>query len=364
MIPAELLMLPGPGDVNPANHSAFPWLAHMAGNFEKYRFRSLSYRFQPTVSSSTNGRYYASFDYDVDDPVPVSLQNMMSCRTNLESSIWLPSELRVDTRLMAEGMPWRYTHVNSRLTFQEPRTAYAGCLYLAFRTPTTNVALDVWCDYSIELSAPCSDIPDALDTYAMAPSSAAVECDPTGTGTKYMYWCNLPADAPATAVRTILLRDIPDRVNASIPDTGRTYNDSLLGPAAIEPKVWDISGCNRRGKFTLRSLIQDSAKSYADWATAQMEPVIQVLDSVGEIVGTLNKAYLTANNVVGFSQTGVSGTESASATNTSHRGVIEFWLSQVCAKFPTARYLLPMFMAAVQATTVNTVYKQGYHLAM
>jgi hypothetical protein len=53
--------------VNPGDHEAFPWLAQVAGGFEKYRFHSFSVEYLPNVSSTTNGRITIVPDYDPSD---------------------------------------------------------------------------------------------------------------------------------------------------------------------------------------------------------------------------------------------------------------------------------------------------------
>lgn len=79
--------------VNPGLNATFPWCAPIAGQFEKYTFRSLEFYYKRLVSqfadNGRTGRVILSFDYDAADALPGTKQQAEDQMTKVDG---LPSQ--------------------------------------------------------------------------------------------------------------------------------------------------------------------------------------------------------------------------------------------------------------------------------
>jgi len=73
---------------NPGVATLYPWLSTMATNFEKYKFRKLSFSAVSLLSTAYNGRLGVGFDYDSSDPVPQDRQEFYALTEHSESMPW------------------------------------------------------------------------------------------------------------------------------------------------------------------------------------------------------------------------------------------------------------------------------------
>lgn len=175
-------------DINPGNELLFPWLSIQALGWEKYRFKSLSFEVRPGNPSTISGRIYAMVDYDYDDAVPSSPIQMAQSYGLISSDVWQPFVLSVDMQKLNSDMPQRFITNNTRSEV-EPRTAYAGYLFLATNGCTTACVFDLFVQYEVELFTPqaVSDPPSLqlvsrTVPLASAPVTYAVGIQPTASG--------------------------------------------------------------------------------------------------------------------------------------------------------------------------------------
>lgn len=165
-------------DINPANRQMFPWLAHVADNYEKYHFDRLKFEVVPSQSAATSGRYYLAFDYDWDDEIPSSKTQMMAYRNSIEAPVWEKLEMNVDCACMNRDIPWRYNSIHSRVVNMEPRTVYGGFLIIGIDAPTTGNIFDLWVDYTVRFDIEQLEDPAVIESKAPAavavPSGASV----------------------------------------------------------------------------------------------------------------------------------------------------------------------------------------------
>lgn len=80
---------------NPGMANIFPWLSSMAVNYEKYRFKSLSFTLVPLVSTVYNGRIGVGFDFDSSDAAPGNRQEFYALSTHCENMPWQGCTVRV-----------------------------------------------------------------------------------------------------------------------------------------------------------------------------------------------------------------------------------------------------------------------------
>jgi hypothetical protein len=83
--------------VNPGLHATFPWLSAIANRFEKYKFRSLKFRYVP-MQAAVAGALTMAFDFDPMDPPPTSVASAMTYHDFLSTSVWQGGVLNIDLR--------------------------------------------------------------------------------------------------------------------------------------------------------------------------------------------------------------------------------------------------------------------------
>jgi hypothetical protein len=80
---------------NPGISSVFPWLSSVAVNYEKYRFRRLSFTIVPLVATNFSGRIGLGFDYDSTDTPPGNRQEFYALSTHAENMPWEAARVAV-----------------------------------------------------------------------------------------------------------------------------------------------------------------------------------------------------------------------------------------------------------------------------
>lgn len=71
--------------LSPSNETTFPWLANVAGLFDKFRFRKLSFTFVTTKPTNTQGTVSMAVDFDAYDATPgdvIQMSNLAKFTTN------------------------------------------------------------------------------------------------------------------------------------------------------------------------------------------------------------------------------------------------------------------------------------------
>lgn len=97
--------------LNPGNSKLFPWLSAMAQSWEHYRFERVSIEFQPIVGTSANGLIALAPDYNLVEPVPTSMPDLMVTPGAARSQTFIPMKMHVDAKRMNLVTPWKYiTH--------------------------------------------------------------------------------------------------------------------------------------------------------------------------------------------------------------------------------------------------------------
>lgn len=74
--------------INASNPNTFPWLSRIAQGYELYRFRRLRIDYSPSCSSSTSGVVVGAFEFDANDPVPQSKQQISAIDGAARVNIW------------------------------------------------------------------------------------------------------------------------------------------------------------------------------------------------------------------------------------------------------------------------------------
>lgn len=109
---------------NPGIASSFPWLASLAINYSKFRFKYLRFFFSGSCPTSTTGKVWITIQYDALDSAPTTLAAVLQSEDSCSGPAWfggvVSTEKAFDRRLSADSnifvdadcsrlnMPWYY----------------------------------------------------------------------------------------------------------------------------------------------------------------------------------------------------------------------------------------------------------------
>lgn len=136
--------------INPGLAGSFPWLANMAANFEKYRFRSLRFMFESSVATTQAGSVMLGIDLDTLDAVPATKAQMLQMQNVVRSNVWDCSQSS-----LPEGVPELFTRTGAVPAGADAKTYDAGQLIIGVvGTADTSVIGEAWFEYDVELHTP------------------------------------------------------------------------------------------------------------------------------------------------------------------------------------------------------------------
>jgi len=81
--------------VNPGLGAVFPWMCDVANRFDKYKFRSVKFRYIPQAAANA-GTVALAFDFDPNDDAPASMSEATTFHDYVMSSIWQGVDLNLD----------------------------------------------------------------------------------------------------------------------------------------------------------------------------------------------------------------------------------------------------------------------------
>jgi hypothetical protein len=321
-------------DFNPACGTLFPWLSSIAQNYEKFRFTSLRFRLIPSQASSTPGRVYMAIDYDYDDAVPTSKLMLMSNRTVQEAPVWEEVRLVADAKSLQDDMPWRYVTTNSRMNFQEPRTAYCGYLIIGFDSTATNLLYDMEVSYTVDLKTPVLDASSLVDN---------------------------SADAPVLSTTSLLPRTVGGVFGREVlPDTplpaGSQVKSVLCGSNGVPTmNLLGVSGAAATMALDLARVTHKSGvlSFLSDIVISGVTPSAAIPQTSLYSGGIYNSAGAHLGNIAPGSTPGCnylfgSGPSYISTSGGILNAVSKFSLSGIFSQYPSARYLIPLVSAGTQ----------------
>lgn len=152
-VPGSALVIP----VNPGDTKCTPWLSRIASNYERYRIRSMSFHYKPTVGTITQGSVMMMLDYDPADPEPQTKAEMLQGLNATRVSIWDNCTMPVSRReLTSRGELYVRTENRSLIT-TTLKQFDLGTLFVALANSDPNlvgVVGELHVSYTVELSVP------------------------------------------------------------------------------------------------------------------------------------------------------------------------------------------------------------------
>lgn len=164
---------------NPGISTVFPWLSSVAVNYEKYRFKRLTFSIVPLVSTQFSGRIGVGFDFDSTDLPPGNRQEFYSLSTHSETMPWQATSVTVkcDNLFRFTG-----THVAS-----DTKLIDLGQVIIMSDSVSNGAAIttpiplyDLIVDYEVELIEPQQAL---FSTQSFTSNKNLTAGVPLGTGT-------------------------------------------------------------------------------------------------------------------------------------------------------------------------------------
>lgn len=75
-------------DINPGNSLLHPWGHKIANQYERFRYKDISLSYQPSCSSTTNGRVVLAYEPDYKDPLPRNAIDIQMIDGSVSMSPW------------------------------------------------------------------------------------------------------------------------------------------------------------------------------------------------------------------------------------------------------------------------------------
>jgi len=161
--------------INPGMPLTFPWLSTIAVGYESYRFKRLTFIFESSKSTATNGSVMLAVDYDPSDAAPTNKTQMMAYHSSIRGPCWQSFEHKC-TKEDMQKFQQKFLRYGALTTGQDVMLFDIGNLFLAtsgFADTTTIGELHV--DYEVEFMTPQFD----LTAYALSTAAKLVANSPS-----------------------------------------------------------------------------------------------------------------------------------------------------------------------------------------
>lgn len=171
--------------INPGLASVFPWLSHIAQNYESYRFRKLIIEYVPIAPTTQEGTMMLAMDFDAADATPLTKAGIMSMQGAQSGPMWGPLKmdcLKANLMKMAES---RYVRGGSLSANLDIKTYDVAKLNIATASAGVFVGAcgELYLDYVVELITPQYNMADeaADDSAKIVPTVGVTKATPLGT---------------------------------------------------------------------------------------------------------------------------------------------------------------------------------------
>jgi hypothetical protein len=131
----------------------FPWLQAIGGRYDKYRWKKLQIRYQPSNAvSTTPGTVFLAADMDPSDPTPASAGAMKAQRYQATGFVNEKVVLNVPIARMFDGVQWKKTRCGPRPMLQ----LFDGCVVFLGTDDCADTSDlgKIYIDYVVELVDP------------------------------------------------------------------------------------------------------------------------------------------------------------------------------------------------------------------
>jgi len=313
-------------DINPGNPYLFPWLSGVATRYEKYKFNNIKFDLVTCMPTSTPGRYYAAIDYDWDDEIPQSKQQMMSYLGAAESPIWQNMSIAASSVALKSNGP-KYIAKTTYRADPEPRTSNTGFLIVAFDTTTVDCSIELWVDYEVQLQVP------QLDNEYMVniPDTPQAKTNVTTAGTSNYG-----------------LHPVPGNISNVLPWVNFTAIDNNL-PVNGGYDVKDLNDAN----LTMIGVVSETGQTPAFEATTRGAGFfVKMFDALHKFIAIIDSSNPNLPSVT--TQKGNVDFTTWSSAGAIIRFLQSFPIREIKNVYKSVRYLVP-YITSSQAIGAGTV---------
>jgi len=153
--------------INPGLPLTFPWLNTIAVGYESYRFKHLSFIYESSKSTATNGSVLMAVDFDPQDAAPTSKTQALAYQNAIRGPVW-ESFSYVCSQANLAKMNQKFIRYGALITGQDALLYDVGNLYLCpSGQADTSIIGELHVDYEVEFLTP------QLDFTAYALTTAA-----------------------------------------------------------------------------------------------------------------------------------------------------------------------------------------------
>jgi hypothetical protein len=175
--------------LNPGIPMSFPWLSTIAQNYERYRFRKLSFHYMNSSTGTFSGIAVMGIDYDASDDTPLNEAQLQSYEGTVSGCVTRP--LRFNARADAlNRSPQHFVRIGDLSANEDVKMYDSGNFFFAMADGDTSAFGRVFVEYEIELMTPqlsdnviCQHI-TVVGVSAAAPIGTSL----TTTGTIPVEW--------------------------------------------------------------------------------------------------------------------------------------------------------------------------------
>jgi hypothetical protein len=153
--------------LNAGDTQTFPWLSKLAAGYERYNVHSMTFHYEPFVSTTESGAVLIQVDYDPADPAPATKNAMLNSLGATRSAVWMKSSMALNNKELKFDDHLFVRHRTRDQLQQDLKLYDVGT---CFAVVTDNDAIagikqygELWVSYDITLMVPAfhDNTPDA-----------------------------------------------------------------------------------------------------------------------------------------------------------------------------------------------------------
>lgn len=170
-------------EINPGL-TFFTWLSALANLYESYVFNSLSFDYESSVSTTTNGTVMLSIDFDAGDSTPLNKQEMMAMQGAVRSAPWAACNYNAAAQNLKKFGIQRYTRTGPIGPNLDIKTYDVGNLFVATQGTPVETLGELYVTYDITLHTPQPNVNSLLNNFSckIVTLSDVSNTTPFGTG--------------------------------------------------------------------------------------------------------------------------------------------------------------------------------------
>lgn len=139
--------------VNPGEEKLLSWLSALAKRYEKYQFKKLTFRIEPTCGTSTVGSVVVTFDHDVEDSPPSDKKEALAASGAVRTPPWSAISYSIPPALLAKR-----GQLNTKSAFSRVKESLLhdlGRVHISTEGMADASAVgEIFVDYTVSLSIP------------------------------------------------------------------------------------------------------------------------------------------------------------------------------------------------------------------